>query len=357
MKQKIIQRLPKRNKYVIMVEKKDINSMASDSNKKLLILYILKILQEYSDENHPLTYQNIIDKIYSTYGMSAERKSIAANIQSLIDFGYEIENIPRHGWYMSGGHFEDAEIAFLIDAVFSSGSISGKHSVELADKLSALLSTYKRKKYKYIYKAKELHKPDNKQLFYTIDVLSQAIEEKKKVSFQYIKYDKDRKAVNRFEGYRYKVNPYFMLNNKGKYFLICNYDKYDTLNNYKLDRIANIEILEEEVKPITALPRYENGLDITTYVNENVYMFGDKSITAELKLSHEWVIDILVEWFGDNVRITEKDGEYFATVKATEGSIIVWALQYGDCVEILSPTDARQRMKDIIEKMYNKYNR
>ena len=32
-------------------------------NKKMTLLYILDILREYSDENHLLTQQNIIDKL------------------------------------------------------------------------------------------------------------------------------------------------------------------------------------------------------------------------------------------------------------------------------------------------------
>ncbi len=339
-----------------MEEKKDFKQMPSDSNKKLLILYILKILQEYSDETHPLTYGDIIKKIYATYGMTAERKSIAANIQSLVDFGYEIENIPRRGWYLSERLFEDGEITFLIDSVFSSPAISGKYSVALADKISSLLSRHERKKYKYIYKATELHRPNNKQLFFTIDVLTEAIEKGKKVRFQYTQYTKEKKLVNRRDDYVYTVSPYFMINNRGKYFLACNLDKYDNLSNFKLDKIVNVAISEEPARPIRSINGYSAGLDIAKYVNENVYMFGDKNVNAVVKIEHEWNIDVVIEWFGEDIPLEEKNGAFYATVRVSESSLIVWALQYAESVEIVSPADTRERMKQILENTRRKYN-
>ena len=49
-------------------------------NKKASILLILKVLQEYSDEEHFLTQQDIIDKVDELYGIELERKSVAFSI-------------------------------------------------------------------------------------------------------------------------------------------------------------------------------------------------------------------------------------------------------------------------------------
>ncbi len=340
--------------YDIIVKKGD-DRMPSDSNKKLLILYILKILEEYSDENHPLTYQDIIGKVYSRYGMTAERKAIGANIQSLIDFGYEIQKVSRKGWYLAERMFEDGEIAFLIDSVFSSSSLSGSYSIQLADKLSSLLSRHKRKQYKYIYKATELNRTNNKQLFYTIDVLTEAIDKRKKVCFQYLKRTKDKKVINRRDDYVYTVSPYFMINNKGKYFLSCNLDKYDNLSNFKIDKIVNISISDEQSRPIQDVSQYSQGFDIAKYVNENLYMFGDENVNAVVKIEHEWNLDVAMDWFGDRLQLEEKDGAFYVKISVNESSLIVWALQYAESVEIVSPPQTRARMKEILENTYKKY--
>ena len=131
--------------------------MALPSNKKLSILYTLQILKDYSDDQHLLSQQEIVKKIYNIYGMECERKSIGTNIDSLIDFGYNIIKT-NTGSFLASREFEPSEIRFLIDAVFSSRSIDCKHSRELANKLSNFLSSYQRKQYTYIYKANEINR-------------------------------------------------------------------------------------------------------------------------------------------------------------------------------------------------------
>ena len=51
------------------------------------------------------------------------------------------------------------------------------------------------------------------------------LEQKKKVEFQYSAYGIDKKLAVKGDGKFYKINPYFMVNNRGKYYLVCNYDK------------------------------------------------------------------------------------------------------------------------------------
>ena len=75
--------------------------------------------------------------------------------------------------------------------------------------------------------------------FYTIDVLDEAISKGKKVSFIYNSYGTDKKLHPKRER-EYVINPYQMVATNGRYYLICNYDKYDTLSNYRIDRITGI---------------------------------------------------------------------------------------------------------------------
>ena len=77
------------------------------------------------------------------------------NIEKLIDSGFDIIKGTK-GYYLGEREFEPSEISFLIDAVFSSKTISGKMSQNLAEKLSKFLSKYKQKNYKYIYKYEDV---------------------------------------------------------------------------------------------------------------------------------------------------------------------------------------------------------
>ena len=325
--------------------------MPSSSNKKLSILYTLQVLRDYSDENHLLSQNDIVIKINNIYGMTCERKSIATNIDSLIDFGYDIVKT-NAGSYLASREFEPSEIRFLVDAVFSSKSINSKHSRELAKKLSEFLSVYQRKQYKYVYKADELNRTDSKELFYNIDIINEAIENNKQIEFDYIR---NGYKSNNTKKHPYIVNPYCLINNQGKYFLVCNYDYFDEIGNYKLERIHNIKILDTPIKPVTQVKGFENGLDIAKYVNENIYMFATKTINATVKIHREEAANYVEEWFGKNASLYEKENSIFADITANETSLIYWCLQYGEDIELLSPKDTRDKIKEIVKQINKRY--
>ena len=325
--------------------------MPSSSNKKLSILYTLQVLRDYSDENHLLSQNDMVIKINNIYGMTCERKSIATNIDSLIDFGYDIVKT-NAGSYLASREFESSEIRFLVDAVFSSKSINSKQSRELAKKLSEFLSVYQRKQYKYVYKADELNRTDSKELFYNIDIINEAIENNKQIEFDYIR---NGYKSNNTKKHPYKVNPYCLINNQGKYFLVCNYDYFDEIGNYKLERIHNIKILDTPIKPVTQVKGFENGLDIAKYANENIYMFATKTINATVKIHREEAANYVEEWFGKNANLYEKENSIFADITANETSLIYWCLQYGEDIELLSPKGTRDKIKEIVKQINKKY--
>ena len=329
--------------------------MVSSNNKSLLILYVLNILKEYSDENSPLTQKEIKDKLYSIYGVECDRKTVAEKIDSLSFAGFDIVKVSGGGCYLGEREFEPSEISFLIDAVFSSKAIDSKKSRDLAQKLSAFLSKNMRKKYNYIYKSAEISRTTNKQLFFTIDVLHDAIEEKKQVEFLYDRPFVSKEKQEKQNQKRYVVSPYFLVNNQGKYYLVCNYNNFDDIANYRLEQIKNIKILDTPAKPIEKIKGFEKGLDIAKYANENIYMFSAGSVPATLKLSNEYAVSSVYDWFGQNARIYTKGEEIFADIKANEQALIYWCLQYGENVELVSPASTREKIKEQIENLKRKY--
>lgn len=329
--------------------------MPLESNKKLYIMYILKTLKEYSDENHPLRQVDIIAKIKSNFDVTLDRKTVSRTIDSLMDMGIDIVKLDSGGCYIADRELEPSEITYLIDAIFSSKSISSKQALNLAKKLSNMLSTYKRKKYNYMYKTEEVNRTDNKQLFYTIDQISEAIENDKQISFNYDRYYYDAEQKSKQKDKEYIVNPYFMVNNLGKYYLVCNYDYFDDIANYRIEQIKNVKILDTKVKPITKLKGCENGLDKAKYINENIYMFNTETVTAKIKIHNPYSVNYVLEWFGKDTNIYKENNEIFATIKANETSLIYWCLQYGESVELVSPTSTRKEIKEIVEEMGKRY--
>ena len=330
--------------------------MVLPSNKKMSLLCIIKVLEQDSDEKHPLTQAEIISKVKNAYGIELERKSVGNTLDSLLDFGYDINKVKNKGYYLGQREFEPSEITFLIDALFSSRSIDSKHSRELAEKLSKFLSVYERKKYKYLIKSDEIIRTNNKQLFYTIDVITEAIEKGKQVEFNYNRFYFDKKKNEKSRSKRYVINPYFMINNQGRYYLVCNYDYFDKIANYKIDLISNIKILETDRKPIEKLEGCEHGLDMAKYANENIYMFHNKAIDATLKIDDEYAASYVAEWFGKNAKFYERNGNVYVDVKVNEDAIIYWCLQYGQTIELVEPASTRAKIKQAIDLMNKRYN-
>lgn len=327
--------------------------MASPSNKKLLLFYVLKVLQDETDENHLLKQEEIAQKIYSQFGMEVERKTVGANLNSLIELGYDIIKVSGKGFYLGEREFEPTEIMFLIDAVFTSKVISSKQAQELCAKLYSFLSKNDSKKFRYIYKANEVSRTNHKQVFYTLGVISEAIEAKKKISFLYNRHLLGEKKNEKV----YKVSPYFFISSQGKYYLVSHNEKYEDIAHFKLEKIEDVKILDEDTQPITSIKGYEKGVDKAKYANENIYVFGGESVKATLKLSSEYVVDYIYDWFDDNTRVYEKNDEIFADVKANEQALIFWCLQYGDAVELISPAQTREKIKQTVKNMSKKYER
>ena len=61
--------------------------MYGTGTKKMLNMLILDILKEYSDSEHRLLQQDIIDLLESNYGMNCERRAVKNNIVKLQEMG------------------------------------------------------------------------------------------------------------------------------------------------------------------------------------------------------------------------------------------------------------------------------
>lgn len=159
--------------------------------KNMLIMNILEILKKHSDENHRLNQKDIIDLLDSEYKMKVDRKAVKRNLMNLLDFGYELEytETPRKNkkgeeeiiysdWYLVRD-FTDAELRLLIDSLLFSKHIPYSQCKELIEKLERLSNKYFKAKVKHIRNLPE-KMPNNKQIFYVIEILDEAISKGKK---------------------------------------------------------------------------------------------------------------------------------------------------------------------------------
>lgn len=316
-------------------------------NKKGSILLVLKILEEYTDDNHYLTQPQIATKISQLYGIDLERKAIGSSLQLLEELDYDIVKGPKGGFALLSRTFDPSEASFLIDAIFSSKSINGKEAKRMAEEVSSCFSKYQRKDYSYIYKSNEINRSKNKTALYNVSIINEAISKGKRVGFQYLTYDKNGNEIYRNDGYEYIVSPYYLINNYGRYYLLCNYrEKYRPLQLFRIDKMANIVIKDDwPIKQLKDLKDGPKDFSIAKYLNEHVYLFNEEVIDAKIILDGEWAIEIVKDWFGDNAKIHFKDEKIIATIKGDEKALYYWIMQYSDCVTVLSPLSLVEKIK------------
>ena len=321
-------------------------------NKKMLNMLILEILKNYTDADHRLTQQEIIDLLKLNYGTECDRRSIRNNIRSLKDMGYEIAT--ERGCYLAERDFDDAELRMLIDSVLFSKTLSGVQAKRLIEKLKGFGNRYFHAKVSHVSNLPELFHSDNKQVMIALDTLNDAIEEKRKVSFIYNRYGTDFKLHPRRDE-PYIVNPYQMVANNGRYYLIGNYDKYDDLSHYRIDRITSVTVLSEPVKPRKKVKEFAKGWTLPKHMTEHIYMYSGDSVTVKFIAGMD-LMDELIDWFGRDFHIEEEtNGKMMVTLKCNERAMKYWALQYGEYIEIKAPQSLREAVKASVLDMAKKY--
>ena len=84
---------------------------AAKEHKALLQLLVLEILKNYTDPEHPITKQKIIEKATELCGFEPARNTIYDDIDALIDAGFPIVQ-SRKGVYYDGNRSATGNSAF-----------------------------------------------------------------------------------------------------------------------------------------------------------------------------------------------------------------------------------------------------
>ena len=365
-------------------------SMSDIHTKKLLILYILDILQKYTDEEHRLSQKEIQDILKKEYEMPVDRKAIKRNLLNLIEYGSSIEyrevsrkeifrkksvvsdedsldledkGIPEDDLLWTDFYlkqkFTNEELRLLIDSLLFSKHIPYSQAKKLITKLESLSNIYFKSRSQYIYPL-PVDRTDNKQVFYNISILDEAIRKKQKVLFEYAEYHTDKKMhlKKREDGSvrEYVVTPYQMAVQEGKYYLICNYDKYDDISNYRVDRIRNIQVLEEKGKPFETLKwSGHQPMNLNEYMKEHVYMYSSENAFVKFRIVKAMISDV-IDLFGKGVNFSEEtDTHVSVSVHVNERAAEQFAKNYAPDVVILQPKRLRDKLRDDLKKAWEAY--
>ncbi len=343
--------------------------------KKTLIMNILEILRRYSDEDHRLSQKDIVDILKSEYDMTIERKSVRRNILSLMECGYEIEYSEsirmvrnratgemEESYIWSDFYlvrdFTDSELRLLIDGLLFSKHIPYSQCKELVAKLEGLSNIYFRSRVGHIRTMPDTM-PPNKQLFYTIEILDEAISHQKQVAFHYTSFGLDKKQHARLNSdgsaREYLVNPYQIAATNGRYYLISNTEPHNNVSHYRLDRITDIRLMDTKAKSAKSVVGLEHGINLPKHMAEHIYMFSGESDTVTFRMEKHLINDVM-DWFGSDVVFSDEDADCVtARIHVNLQAMKLWAIQYSPYVRVLSPQPLVEQVKEALHKALENY--
>lgn len=302
----------------------------------MLPVCVLQVLETYSDIAHPLTQQRLIKILEEQHQLSIGRKALGNVLAELQDCGYDISY--RQGYYLDERQFTKSELSFLIDSVLADTTMTQSQAKQLLEKLLAKESAYTKRSFYHVHNVSYLPHGDNPEFFLSIELINEAIEQNRKIRFDYYCYGLDLRLHKR-KDHPYIVSPYDMMVSNGHYYLAGNTDAYDNISHYRIDKIRHVAILKEPRKDIHTLPEGRNGLSLPTHMMEHIYMFSGPSEHVVLLFKNQ-IIDQIVDWFGKTIRIEPKDAKTsYLYVKVNRNALHYWLKQYDEFVKEVKVKD------------------
>lgn len=316
---------------------------------KQITYAIYDILREYTDENHPLKRQEILNLLKIRYDIHITRQTLKTHFDALMDIGIEVSQYESNkGYYLITRNFEKSEIHLLCNAVYSSHFIPESDSRMLIERLLHTQSKYVSKNFKNNVYVKNTRKSINKQFFLNIDLLLEAIQNNRAVSFIYMKYNHRKELVPRREK-RYLIHPYHIVYSNENFYLICQNDNYDNLSHYRIDRMQDIIITD---MPLKKLGKHFDPYD---YSKTKIFMYGGNEERITL-LCDDIILDDIIDRFGQDVLIQPAHHNQFeARIKSSKQGIIYFALQFAKHCTIIEPKNIRDEIRQILKDTLHKY--
>lgn len=320
--------------------------MAKQSGQKAKLLVVRQLLLERGDEERPVSTEGFLEAL-GRQGISAERKSIYRDMETLRDWGMDVQfrKGKNGGWFLGQRDFELPELKLLVDAVQSSRFISRKKSDTLIRKLEGLTSTGQASQLQRQVYVDRRVKTENEEVYYAIDKLHAAIAAGRAVTFQYFDYNVKKEKVFRREGKRYTVSPYGLIWSDENYYLVGWDHSVRELRHYRVDKTASLTV--------TGLPRAGNEscrkFDLAEYGQRHFHMFSGREGKVRLRCENR-LVNVMLDRFGQDVMLIPDGTEHFVLTVAAAVSLQFygWLFGLGTGVALTGPDWAVKEWRGLL---------
>ena len=321
--------------------------------KRIRILKIWEILFRETDEEHPILTETLIKKL-GEIGINCVRSTLYQDVKTLRKYGYEIfcKRGKQNEYYVADRNISIPEVLILMDAVQAASFITQQKTEELVEKIAELAGSARGTVLKQNIVEFTTPKSKNKNIFYAVSEISQAVLNKKKISFHYFDYDLSYQRVYRMSKRNpekkkvYKVNPLGTVFDNGYYYLFCYEDYYGQISHYRVDRMDSVRMLEEP----SSEEANEKRRELSARKRKLFSMFGGEEQRVKELLG------VIYDKFGESVKLKEADGELvFCADVHVSPTFLAWCCAFGTQLKITAPNDVVKKLRAYIREITTIY--
>ena len=240
----------------------------------------------------------------------------------------------------------------MIDAVSSSRVITTAQTEELIRKISFLTNEQVRDELKANIYLADLKKSRNAELIPSVEIISEAIREHRKITFQYWSYDRYRNKILKHDGQYYTHSPYAMVWNDDRYYMVGWSDTREKIVTFRIDRMKMPRITDEVFTP-------DPDFNPITYANSMVKMYsGEERDIETVKLFCPSIrMQNVLDKFGEQTRTepADDDDHFYAYIPVDiSETFFAWVFQFMD-IQILEPERVRKQYLSCLKKQLEHY--
>lgn len=324
--------------------------MARDHWQKIKLLKLLELLKQESDELHPMTTSQICKRM-EEMDIPCDRRTLSVDAQILNDWGFEVmtKSVGRErGYYVEERSFSVPEIKIMIDAAHAATFITEKKTEELTSKLAELAGSHVADVLESNMVFFNTKKHTNESIYYNVDSIERAIQDKKKVIFRYFDIDGSSQRAYRRDGHHYVVEPVALVFNEDNYYLVSYSSRHDNTANYRIDRMDSVEVIEEDM----CERALELRAEVAEYMDSAFKMYGGAVTSVVLEFDAS-LIGVVYDKFGETTPMMPAgDERYVATVKVQlSPTFWGWLFQFGNKMKVISPNTVIEEYKKKINEI------
>ncbi|MDO5331943.1 MAG: WYL domain-containing protein [Bacillota bacterium] len=328
--------------------------MSKGTKQKYKLWYLIKIMEELTDDEHSLTMSEILTEL-EKYGITAERKSIYDDFEAMRDLGFDVvgdDSGRYYSYFLGSRDFELPELKLLVDVIGSSKFITEKKSKTLIKKLESFTSVYNAKKLDRQVTVSNRVKTMNESIYFNVDIIHTAIAENCQVRFKYFSINAKKEIEYRRDGEFYYVSPWALLWNEENYYLVAYDEEDEKIKHFRVDKMNKMCLVDADREGAKVFSKF----NVAEYAKKTFGMYSGEMVNVKMEFDND-IAGVVIDRFGKDVRIIKNDKKKFVVSEEVQVSSLfyAWMFGLGDKAKILGPQSVIDGMKEACAKQAEMY--